>query len=119
MRSPLFWELGLAFMYIPGNLVFLYLLFCDCERDRWREGAVWCALHPLWVIINSLDTGFKTLRGEVTERNIENTKLFKLVEIIGERQCCIKTSGMFSDMFYYINISYIFTGESLPQAVLR
>ena len=95
-------------MYIPGNLVFLYLLFCDCERDRWREWAVWCALHPLWVIINSLDTGFKTLRLEVTGRNIENTKLFKLVEIIGERQCCIKTSVKFSDMFYYQYFIHIY-----------
>ena len=77
-------------------------------------------LTPLLVIMDSVRTAVITLRGEVTERNIKNTKLIKLIEIIGERQCCIKTSVMYSDMFFYQYFVYfVFTGESLPQAVLR
>ena len=111
-------------MFIPGliNLVVELYRYCrDRERYSWRWWlAVITPLYPLYVIMNSIHTAVKTLRGEVTEENIKGTKLFKLIEIIGERQCCIKTSVMFSDMFYYqYFIHFVFTGESLPQAVLR
>ena len=82
--------------------------------------AVVTPLYPLFVITNSMITAVKTLRGTLDEGEIETTKLFKLIEIIGERQCCIKTSVMFSDIFsYQYFIHSVFTGESLPQAVLR
>ena len=75
---------------------------------------------PLLVIMNSIDRAVETLRGTVAERNIEDTKLLKLVEIIGEWECCIKTIVMLSDVFsYQYFIHFVFTGESLPQAVLR
>ena len=80
--------------------------------------AVNTPLYPLVVIMDSIHTAVRTLRGTVTERNKENTKELKLVEIIGE--CCIKTIVMLSDMFsYQYFIHFLFTGESLPQAVLR
>ena len=82
-----------------------------------------CALTPLYpliVITWSIETAVKTLGGWLTEEFIEDTKEFKLIEIIGERQCCMETLVMLSDLFhcqYFIH--FVFTGESLPQAVLR
>ena len=49
--------------------------------------------------MDSIDTAVGTLRGEVTEGDIEGTKEVKLIEIIGEWECCIKTIVMLSDMF--------------------
>ena len=114
-------------MFIPG-IINLVVEIDRCWRDREgysrRVWAVMCAviipLFPLRVIMNSILTAVLTLRGEVSEWTIEGTKEYKLIEIIGERQCCIKTCVMFSDMFYYqYFIHFVFTGESLPQAVLR
>ena len=96
-----FWQLGLSFMFIPGliNLMVEIYRSCSCRggvKGSWRQWVVWCAvmtpLYPLYVITNSIDTAVGTLRGKVTERIIENTKLAKLIEIIGESECCIKTN---------------------------
>ena len=127
MPSALFWQLGLTFMFIPSLIYLVVDLYRSCrdrERFSWRRSAVECALIPLFplsVITWSIGTAVRTLGGWATEGFIENiTKELKLIEIIGERQCCIKTSVMFSDMFYYqYFIHSVFTGESLPQAVLR
>ena len=79
------------------------------------ECVVITPLYPLYVIMRSIDTAVGTLRGEEDDRDIEGTKEFKLIEIIGERQCCIETI-VFSYQYF---IHFVFTGESLPQAVLR
>ena len=82
--------------------------------------AVKTPLYPLRVIMDSISTAVWTLRGSVTEEHKEGTKESKLIEIIGERQCYIKTSVMLSDTFYFqYFIHFVFTGESLPQAILR
>ena len=81
-------------MFIPGLIslmVRIYRSYKDRERYSWREWAVECAvitpLYPLYVIMWSIHTAVRTLLGTVTEGNIEDTKQFKLIEIIGERQC--------------------------------
>jgi len=86
-----FWQLGLISMFIPGlfDLMLRIHRFCrERERISWSEWAVVCAVHisiyPLLVIKNSIYTAVRTLRGEVTEGDIERTKEVKLVEIIGE-----------------------------------
>ena len=56
-------------------------------------------LYPLIVITQSIDTAVRTLQGTVDEGEIEETKKFKLIEVIGELKCCIKTIVMLSDMF--------------------
>ena len=57
--------------------------------------AVITPLYPLYVIMLSIDTAVRTLRGEVTEEDKEFTKEYKLIEIIGEGQCCIEYIAMF------------------------
>ena len=78
-------------MFIPGLIYLMVEIYRDCrgeERNGWRLWAaicaVWTPLYPLYVISDSIDTAVKTLRGTVTEGNIEITKEVKLVEIIGE-----------------------------------
>ena len=90
-----FWPIGLTFMFIPGLIRLMVTINRSCrgrvERRGWRQWAVWCAvvtpLYPLYVILRSIYTAVSTLRGEVTERNIEFTKEVKLIEIIGELEC--------------------------------
>ena len=91
MNQAWFWQLGLTFMFVPGLINLMVDIYRYCRgrvRPSWREWALECAvvtpLYPLLVIMNSISTAFKTLRGDVTEKNIENTKLAKLIEIIGE-----------------------------------
>ena len=78
-------------MFVPSLLNLMVRIYRDCrgrERLSWREWAVMCAvitpLYPLRVISDSRGTAVVTLRGSVIERQIEETKLAKLIEIIGE-----------------------------------
>ena len=77
-------------MFIPGFIRLMVAIYRYCRgrvRPSWRRRAVYCAvipLYPLWVISDSILTAVRTLRGTVTEENIENTKVAKLIEIIGE-----------------------------------
>ena len=91
MNQAWFWQLGLAFMFVPSLINLMVRIYRDCrgrERLSWREWAVRCVvrtpLYPLGVITWSIHTAVETLRGVVTERNIEFTKELKLFEIIGE-----------------------------------
>jgi len=86
-----FWPIGLTFMFIPGLIrlmVEIYRSYRERERPSWRQWAVLCAVYtpfyPLFVMTHSIFTAVYTLRGEVTEEYIENTKELKLIEIIGE-----------------------------------
>ena len=74
-------------MFIPGLSKLMLDTYRYCkgwERPSWRERAVVTPTYPLFVITNSIDTAFLTLRGEVDEKNIQLTKELKLIEIIGE-----------------------------------
>ena len=91
MNQAWFWQLGLTFMFIPGIIRLMVLIYRYCRgrvTPSWRVWAVECAvippLYPLCVISDSIHTAVWTLRGRVTERNIEKTKEAKLIEIIGE-----------------------------------
>ena len=93
MNQAWFWQLGLTFMFIPGLINLMVWIYRSCRgtssfRLSWREWAVRCVvrtpLYPLGVITWSIHTAVETLRGVVTERNIEFTKELKLIEIIGE-----------------------------------
>ena len=81
-------------MFIPGifclmvGIIAICMTIIDMEKNSWRELAVGCAvltpLYPLFVILISIETAVKTLRGKVDEEDIEFTKENKLIEIIGE-----------------------------------
>ena len=78
-------------MFIPGLINLMVEIYRYCRgtgRPSWRNWAMLCAvftpLYPFIVITSSITTAVNTLRGKVTERHIEITIEFKLIEIIGE-----------------------------------
>ena len=86
-----FWQIGLTFMFIPGLINLMVLMYRYCRgrlKNGWRMLAVECAvitpLYPLCVIMYSIWAAVRTLRGEVDEDDIKHTKEGKLIEIIGE-----------------------------------
>ena len=91
MKQAWFWQLGLTFMFIPGLINLMVLMYRYCRgrlKNGWRMLAVECAvitpLYPLCVIMYSIDLAVFSLREKVSKSYMENTKELKLVEIIGE-----------------------------------
>ena len=82
-------------MFIPGTIFIMLDIYRTYKRRRkrrsWREWTVTCAittpLYPLFVIHNSIHTAYFILQDFLKDEykgNIEFTKEFKMIEIIGE-----------------------------------
>ena len=78
-------------MFLPGLFTLIVVLYRGrrgSERYslRWLSVrlAVITPLYPLVVIMRSINTAVGTLRGELTQRNIVDTRQLKIIEIIGE-----------------------------------
>ena len=108
MNQAWFWQLGLAFMFVPSLINLMVRIYRDCrgrERLSWREWAVMCAvitpLYPLYVITDSINTAVRTLQGTVNNWKLIHTNELQLMVILGEWEFCTKIIVILSDMFSY------------------